>query len=296
MNLSKAADSSTSGRIFGHGAHDLLVVGAGGLGGSAARQWQRMHPDALVMCATWSDERHDKLRADGLLPILSSDELPPAPFVLFCAPPSPRQDIAVYCHDVRRAASAATRRFIFTSATSVYVDYSVVREDSPLALTPRARRMRAAEESACAGVRPSVSVAVLRLGLLYNRTRGAHAAFLAYGSSQHGPESIYNVVHYDDAAAAAVAALRAPPTAGDAFIAVDGQPITAGQMVSVARRHPLFSHVPLPEWGTGGYQKVVDGSHSWQALNWRPRWTNFQLFFEADARVFGSDGVLATSD
>lgn len=281
---------------FGFGANDLLVVGAGGLGRRAARQWLERYPDARVTCATWSDAQHESLAAEGFAPVLSSSSLPCSPHVLFCAPPSARQETPAYCADVRRAAACATRRFVFTSATSVYADNGIVREDSPLALTPRARRMRAAEAAAFMGASPAVSVGIVRMALLYDRTRGAHAAFLGAGESYHGSGSMYNVIHYDDAAGAALATLRAEPEAGTFFIASDGSPITSGQMVHIAMRHPTFMNVPPPTWGIGEYSKILDATHTYEALDWQPKWKNFAQFFESDAKLLGSDFVLSGSE
>ena len=280
---------------FGMGPNDLLVVGAGNLGMRAARQWREQHPDALVMTATWSEARHAQLAAEGFIPVLSS-QLPTTrvPYVLFCAPPSRRQELSAYVADIRRAGALATRRFVFTSATSVYVDdgQSIITERSPVGSSPRARRMLLAESMAFATNRET---AVLRLGLLYDLTNGCHPWWLGTGNQYPaGPRnSVYNVIHYDDAATAAVKTLLADRDAGEVFIAVDCNPVTSEQMVRAAMMHPLYKDSPLPIWsGSQGYKKIVNGNWSQEVLGWSPRWPSFMAFFDAETRRVRGEGVM----
>ncbi len=295
MSASNTQNAPEPALRFGNGPHDLLVVGAGNLGVRTARQWREKYPDAMVMTATWSDARHDQLAGEGFIPVLSSKLQHRAPYVLFCAPPSRRQDLAAYVADIRRAGALATRRFVFTSATSVYVDdgRSVVTEKSPLANSQRARRMLLAESMAFAANR---TTSVLRLGLLYDLTNGCHPWWLGTGNQYPAgsPYSVYNVVHYDDAAAAAVATLNAPRESGEVFIAVDNAPVTSAQMVRAAQMHPMYADSPTPVWSEGAYRKVVDGSWSQRVLGWTPKWKSFTAFFDAETKKIRGEGVVAT--
>lgn len=298
---------SEESREFGRGPNDLLVVGAGGLGMRVAQQWRELHPDALVACATWSDARHGNLRREGFIPILSSDIVRSsvrAPYVIFCAPPSRRQDIVDYCRNIREAGSAATRSFLFTSATSVYEDTSeyTITENSPLGKHPRALRMRTAEHFARAA--GGEKTRVLRLGLLYDRYKGCHEYYFATPrgtAAFDAAGSIYNVVHYDDAAACAIAALEATTTtASNTFIAVDGKPITSSEMVAAARTHPVYENFVAPMWGVHSNLKIVDNTWTRTELNWSPKYKSFQEFFDADAavvrrQVMDNDGTTVPS-
>lgn len=272
---------------FGLNEHDLLVVGAGGLGYKAARQWHARFPSATVVCVTWTTTRHAALAADGLVPILATAPLPSAPYVLFSAPPG-RQSDDEYIAGVARAAAAAGTRFVYTSATSVYVDVEgeVVREDSPLGNTARARRMLAAE-AAAKTTKAKNGAPSFRLAMLYERARGLHELFIRRGVISTVPGTVFNVVHYEDAASAAVAALLASAEAGNTFIVCDGTPVTPEEMVAAAIKHPMYQSFEMPRSFPGEmrFKKVVDGSSSWQRLGWQPKWSSFQSFFEEDAKT-----------
>lgn len=299
---------SEEAREFGRGLHDLLVVGAGGLGLRVAQQWRERHPDALVACATWSNARHGTLRREGFIPILSSELVSTsasyrAPYVIFCAPPSRRQDIADYCRNIREAGVLAARSFLFTSATSVYEDTAeyTITEDSPLAKHPRALRMRTAEYFA--RMSGGEKTRVLRLGLLYDRNKGCHQYYFAAPPGTpvfDAPGSVYNSVHYDDAASCAIATLEfntyGANDGSSTFIAVDGKPITSSEMVAAVRNHPTFERFPTPIWGRHTNTKIVDNTRTRTALNWTPKWNSFQEFFAADAAAMRAEEKLGLDD
>eukprot|EP00548_Thalassiothrix_antarctica_P018878 CAMPEP_0194185398 /NCGR_PEP_ID=MMETSP0154-20130528/42529_1 /TAXON_ID=1049557 /ORGANISM="Thalassiothrix antarctica, Strain L6-D1" /LENGTH=106 /DNA_ID=CAMNT_0038903713 /DNA_START=6 /DNA_END=323 /DNA_ORIENTATION=- len=91
---------------------------------------------------------------------------------------------------------------VFTSAGSVYggFDGETVNEKSPVTSdAPRAKRLLAAE-AACPGI-------VLRLAGLYTLERGAHNYWLGKDEVAGREDGLINLLHYDDAAGACMAAL-----------------------------------------------------------------------------------------
>ena len=256
-----------------------MVVGAGALGLRAARLWRKTKPDDTILCATWSEERHEEISEEGF-DVTVATKLDEGENVLFCAPPSRAGPGYAQC--VADAAKMASRRFVFTSSTSVYKDQPEVKEDSELLDTPRAQRLLDAENAALA----SSKGRVIRLGGLYDGTRGPHASWLRTGKCMGGEEGLLNMLHYDDAAAAVVAALNVDDDKGKVFLAVDGNPVTRGDLVAAALKHPRFDHFPPPFWGTGGHVKRIDSSWSYRQLEWQPCWSSFIQFIEAETDAF----------
>lgn len=256
-------------------AHDLVVVGAGALGLRAARLWRASRPDATILCATWTEKRHEEIAEAGFDVTLAS-ELDEGEHVLFCAPPSKAGPIYAQC--VADAAKLASRRFLFTSSTAVYKDVPEVKEDSELSDSSRAKRLLEAEAAALA----AANGRVIRLGGLYDGGRGPHAAWLRGGTCSGGEEGMLNMIHYDDAAAAVVAALNASEDKGKVFLAVDGNPLTRKELVTIALKHPRFDHFLENSWGSGGHVKRIDSSWTYQQLEWMPCWSSFEHFMQAE--------------
>eukprot|EP00184_Porphyridium_aerugineum_P005786 CAMPEP_0184703372 /NCGR_PEP_ID=MMETSP0313-20130426/27565_1 /TAXON_ID=2792 /ORGANISM="Porphyridium aerugineum, Strain SAG 1380-2" /LENGTH=109 /DNA_ID=CAMNT_0027164125 /DNA_START=54 /DNA_END=380 /DNA_ORIENTATION=- len=92
-STSTSAASTTSPVV---GTKDLLVYGAGVLGGKVAELWthQPGFEGSKVFTLTKSDQRHDALRTKGFYPMTTEQIFSNAanmgkfPFVIFCAPPS----------------------------------------------------------------------------------------------------------------------------------------------------------------------------------------------------------------
>lgn len=268
--------------------HDLVVVGAGALGLRAARLWRERYRDAKIVCATRSDSRHKELAAAGFIPALAEELQDSCTNVLFCAPPSGATADG-YAGCVGNAAELASFRFVFTSATSVYADVAQVTEASALNDSPRAQRLRDAEQRALGFAGGSV----LRLGGLYDLERGPHSVWLRKGVCTGGADGMLNMVHYDDAAQAAVAALVAPAenAAGRCFVAVDGTPLTRGELCEAARAHPLYAELSMPQFGSGGNVKCIDGSWTRDKLQWTPKYDSFARYFAEQARLVNAQGV-----
>eukprot|EP00966_Prymnesium_polylepis_P046014 1065282-Prymnesium_polylepis.1 len=247
-------------------------------------------------------EREEAFLAEGITPKLREElepEMGTAPgsgqyaHVLFCASPGGNDD---YVHEVECAtrlwdAEAPGGRFVFTSSAGVYAeqDGNVVTESSPTASTPRAAKLLAAEERVIAA-----GGTVIRLAGLYLLFRGAHNAWLSMeevksggadglinqvrpgrlwtpykpsatlGSHGHPDLSARpaDEVHYDDAAAAAVAALLRAPR-GETLHVADDEPLSRHAICVQACRAPQFADRTIPSFtGAGGRGKVIDSSHT----------------------------------
>lgn len=294
-----AADSSSpsSSAAAALPRGDLLILGAGTLGSIAARLWMDDSDDGghprSVVAETRSEARHDALRAGGAEPRTREQadaadaaaagiscgssntpaSAPPPPAVtfsnvLFCMPPSSSDD---YAGEARRAVACwrgpSAGRLVFTSTAGAYAEEEggVVTEGSPT--TPGGGRLGAAE-----AVIAAAGGTVVRLAGLYALGRGAHQFWLRRGTVGGNPDGLVNMLHYEDAAAAAVAALRCTATgvraaaasadAGgfsaaavaaaddvdgvDVFLVSDNVPVTRRELVESALAHPRFADAKPP--------------------------------------------------
>jgi nucleoside-diphosphate-sugar epimerase len=127
----------------------------------------------------------------------------------------------------------------------------------------------------------------LRLAGLYNLQRGPHNYWIMSGKDiASSPDGIVNMLHYDDAASACLAALKAGPAvcSGKAFLISDGHPLTRYGICKSALKAAAYKGYSMPEF-TGGDDlgKVFDGSASNVALQWSPKYKSFNDFMEANA-------------
>ncbi len=230
--------------------------------------------------------------------------------VVFCAPPSGFED---YPSAIE---SAATRlwtgipnnnggegeeevvgSFVFTSSGAVYegIDGETVDELSPTVSdatsSPRAYRMVQAENAAI-----QQGGCALRLAGLYTLERGAHNYWLDTSGTAKGRKTlgrgdgIVNLLHYEDAASAVLAAILVGPkvNSGKTFLISDGNPTTRRGICESAMKHsryrecatmPPFLEVEkdgMEEAGPRG--KVYDGRKSNEALGWKPKYSSFDEF------------------
>jgi len=164
-----------------------------------------------------------------------------------------------------------------------------VTEDSPLAdaeSSPRVARLVNAEAACLAA-----GGCCLRLAGLYSLKRGPHNFWMTSGKPvKGGKDGIINLLHYDDAAGACLAAIKAGPKvcSGKAFLISDGHPMSRLQICQSALKAAAYSDCSPPEFEEGEQQllalgKVYDGSASNRALNWRPKYESFDAFMEANA-------------
>lgn len=250
--------------------NNLLVVGAGRLGVLVAHLWRSSYPTARIECVTRTTNNHESLTEDGFVATtIETDNNSTYPYVLFCAPPG--DDYALHVANARKR-TCPGGRFVFTSATSVYVDKGAVNENSPLADTARAKRLLDAE-----AVVGNDGV-VVRLGMLYTAEIGAHSWWLKRGRVDGAPTCVYNSIHYQDAASMCVATLRTSGIEGFKLIGTDGVPHTAHEICSAGREHHDFRQFAMPTFGSGGPEKRVDNSWSRSTLEWEPKWKSYVAF------------------
>ncbi|CAE8713026.1 unnamed protein product [Polarella glacialis] len=278
---------------------DLLVVGAGALGRRVAAQWRRDRPLANIVAATLTTASHDALRAEGLQPVTLAQleaeaEVPRFRQVLFTAPPKMGTTEPGWY-----AASVATAlkhwdgidgggNFVFTSSCSVYSEDAggKVVEDSPLASSAGALRLFEAEKPVLQD-----GGCILRLAGLYDARRGPHEYWLKLGVVKGRPEGLINMLHYDDAAAAAAAALARPgKSQGEVFVVADGSPVSRFGICEAALgakpyagfKPPTFEAATPPGVvappGGAGAGKVLDASKARNLLAWRPRFPSFASY------------------
>ena len=268
----------------------LLIVGPGVLGAKAGQLWLSAG-GGPVTAQTATETRHTELRALGFEPRVGTQSSQRFANVLFCAPPSGASD---YAATVAAAAelwdSTAGGSLVFTSSSAVYadtLDAAVTTEETPtipLGSSPRSDVLLRAEAAVLAA-----GGCVLRLAGLYTLTRGAHTYWLAQQSVPSRPDGVLNLLHYDDAATAALAALAARQR-GRVFLACDGAPITRAQLMASVLASGLFppgSRAPEFAATTGPLGKRLNCDASRRDLGWEPQFPSFTTFLSAQAAAGG---------
>lgn len=168
-------------------------------------------------------------------------------------------------------------------------DQTIVDEDSSVVdpeTNPRAGRLVKAEN-----VSREAGGCVLRLAGLYTLDRGAHNYWLTSGKPITGPpDGLINLLHYDDAAGACLAALKAGPSVckGKNFLISDGNPLSRKGICEAALQAKKYQDYSIPMFDTSsapgpfGTGKVYDGSKSEEALDWKPVHPSFLEFMKAN--------------
>jgi nucleoside-diphosphate-sugar epimerase len=161
-------------------------------------------------------------------------------------------------------------------------DGEMVDEYSKVADTPRAQRLIQAEE-AC--LQPGG--AVLRLAGLYTLERGAHNFWLTSGKDVAGrADGIINLLHYDDAAGACMAAIHVCAPQG-IYLISDGNPLTRKEICESAFKSKMYQGLELPKFlgtETDPRGKIYNGSRTNQALKWKPRYSSFDEFMSQQSQ------------
>jgi nucleoside-diphosphate-sugar epimerase len=207
--------------------------------------------------------------------------------VIYCAPPSGSMD---YAKDIEECIttmwnqnSIQNSKFVFTSSGAVYGNTAkVVNETSPVdKCHRRAMRLIPAEDTCLMN-----SGTVLRLAKLYNLELGAHSFWLSkFEDVMRRPDGIINLLHYDDAASACVAALTTSndDAWGKVFLISDGNPMTREDICRAALQHVMYSSTCcMPKFVFNENEptgKIYDGSWSERVLQWKPNYPSFQYFF-----------------
>ena len=178
------------------------------------------------------------------------------------------------------------------SVHSYSVESGIVTETTPITnVTPRAEKLVQAE-----AIVTRAGGCALRLAGLYLLQRGAHSYWLNSAHAgehtkpiQGNPDGWINLLHYDDAAGACWAALRAGPDVcrGKVFLISDGHPQTRRQIVQAALQSAPYRNCPVPTFASepdpSQPGKRHDGSWSNQALQWEPKYESFDKFMKANA-------------
>lgn len=163
---------------------------------------------------------------------------------------------------------------VFTSSIGVYGESfgNIVNETFRVdTRTQRTSLMLAAEEAVL--VRKG---AVVRLAGLYLKDRGPHTFWLKNGTVDAAATGCINMLHYEDAAGVAVAALeKASP--GEVYLASDDFPLTRRELCQAALNSGLFptSTMPVFTSETSLQSKICDDSYTRTVLAWSPRYKNF---------------------
>lgn len=128
----------------------------------------------------------------------------------------------------------------------------------------------------------------LRLAGLYTVERGAHNYWLEKCSEsgiQGREDGIVNLLHYDDAASAVLAALKVgcDVNSKQTYLISDGHPTTRRGICESALKHERYNKytkVPpfLGKVEDGLLGKIYDGSKRNQELNWQPTYSSFDEF------------------
>ena len=114
--------------------------------------------------------------------------------------------------------------------------------------------------------------------------RGAHSFWLNSGKDVTGrADGIINLLHYDDAASAALAAVKVGSVVVQRrnFLISDNHPMTRYQICESAMKTKLFSDKKMPTFlgsESDPKGKLYDGTVSERDLEWKPRYSSFDSF------------------
>lgn len=179
--------------------------------------------------------------------------------------------------------------FCLTSATispshgpGASAEPETITEETPTAdpeSSPRTARLIKAEEASRAH-----GGCCLRLAGLYTLERGAHSFWLNSGKDVTGrADGLINLLHYDDAAGAALAALKMGSSVvkGRNFLISDSHPLTRQQICESALKAKIFQDKIMPKFlgkDSEPIGKLYDGSVSEAILKWKPQYASFDEF------------------
>lgn len=208
----------------------LISWGAGELGGRVIEGWLAAG-SGPALAFTRTTDKHAALREGGAEPFTGSprDHIEGEDALLISLPGSPRQLEAVEA----LAEIAPPARAVLVSTTGYYGGArGAVRVDDPPGDTERAQVAAEAEAAfrRWAGDRG----VIVRFGGLYRLGKGPVGPLARRGAPPEGPEGkTLALIHYEDAAAALLAALRHPSPA-PIYVAVTPPCPTRGEFYRLA--------------------------------------------------------------
>ena len=218
-----------------------MIWGAGELGGRVAASW--VAEGGCAWGFTRTQSRHEHLKACGVEARLGHplEVLAPDDRLLLALPGSASQAAAL--ETLLSAGVPPPRRAVLISSTGYHgsVAYGRLDADSPAGTDERAQRVVKSERlfREWAGARG----VILRCGGLYRRGRGPLSALQTRGRAPLGPpDKTLALVHYDDAASAAISALRHP--APRPIYLVTAKPLPTRQQFYMAAC--VLLELPLP--------------------------------------------------
>jgi nucleoside-diphosphate-sugar epimerase len=262
-----------------------LIVGCGYLG-QRVGAWLSARGEA-VHGTVRSTRRGNELASLGIIPTIadvlhpeSLDHLPEVERVLYCvghdrtAGADKRTVYVNGLQNVLHHLPDSVSRLVYSSSTSVYGQSrgEWVDEDSPTDPQQESGKVCLEAERTVSGwaTTGSVSRAVLRFSGLYGPDRVIRRDLLERGEPIPGSSTRFlNLIHIDDAAQAAVAALTASRP-DPLYVISDDLPITRGEYYKLAAR---LIGAPPPRFdplGTGGGGQRGDGTNR-RVLNRRMR-------------------------
>jgi nucleoside-diphosphate-sugar epimerase len=184
----------------------LVVYGCGTLGALIAAEYAAHH--GACVGYTRTPERHPGLRERGVTPAVGSPfgALHPDDHLLLALPGTAAQRAAI----TELAAAPPPSRVVLISSTGYYGQPAgAVDEDTPPGPEARSREIAETEQLFRAWAGPNG--VILRTAGLYQRGRGPLSALRHSGRPPLGPpDRTLGLIHYEDAAAAACAALIHP--------------------------------------------------------------------------------------
>ena len=246
-----------------------LIVGCGYLGRRVGRLLRER--GERVFGTTRNPRRATELTASGIEPVLadvlvpdSLDTLPEVERVLYCVGFDRAAGIpmrTVYVEGLRNVLAWVTGTFVYAGSAGVYGqgDGEWVAEESPTEPRHEAGRVcldaeRLAREF---GEERGLSVVVLRFSGLYGPGRIPRRDVVARGAPIAGdPGKFLNLIHIEDAARAAIAALG-QEAGGHLYLVTDDRPVARGEFYELVARHlgappPRFV---IPEAGSPEAQR-----------------------------------------
>jgi len=285
---------------------DLWVVGAGTLGELAAQQWverqktQKQQQQAsssskssssksktfaptAVIAETRTTARHASFQAKGITPRTRDQRTLEDDFcaknVLVSLPPSagigegPESYLTQLCDACRLwAGPLGGGKLVFTSSTAVYGESSGNTVNEKFRVDTRSARstkMLACEEEIL-----HREGTVVRLAGLYSTSRGPHTYWLKAGAVDGAADGVLNMLHYEDAAAAAVAALL-NGKCNTIYLASDDVPVTREEVCAAALASKQYGpDVRMPTFSspTGPAGKKCDSTWTRKELQWKPKY------------------------
>jgi nucleoside-diphosphate-sugar epimerase len=229
-------------------ARSTLIVGCGYLGQRVGRRLAQR--GEIVYGTTRTLGRFDELQGLGIRPILADvqqeltlKQLPDVDRVLHCVGFDRTSGAAisdVYVVGLARVLDHlpdSVQAVVYASSTGVYGrdDGGWVDEDFPPDPRNDSGRACLAAEGLVRG-KSGVTSVVIRYSGLYGPGRVVRRASIEKGETIPGdPEKWLNLIHIDDAATAAIAALDRPE-AGDLYVATDDRPVPRREYYALVAR------------------------------------------------------------